>query len=130
MTPLLSATRAHAYPASVARSPLDSPELKRAARDSQNALRGVAHGLAWDKAELPGDSRLTEWMLWSMVHAYTILLIEDLIRRNDDGTPIFGMDGITPGFGEPTDALGTEPEPSTGAGSERRKSRIAGPDAR
>ena len=114
----------------MARTPLNAPELKRAAQDSQNALRGVAHGLAWDKAELPGDSRLTEWMLWSMVHAYTILLIEDLIRRNDDGTPIFCMDGITPGFGEPTDAFCTEAEPSTGAGSERRKSRIAGPDAR
>lgn len=92
----------------------------------------VHHDIIWiaTLSKIPGDSRLTEWMLWSMVHAYTILLIESLIRRNDDGTPIFGMDGITPGLGEPTDALGTEPAPSTGAGSERRKSLIAGPDAR
>ncbi len=77
----------------------DDPELKRAAWTSYEVLRGVAHGLDWDKAELPGSPWRTEWMLWSLVHGYAMLLIEGQIRRNDDGSPIFEMGGIMPGFG-------------------------------
>ena len=38
-------------------------------------------------------------LLWSMVHGYATLLIEQQIRRNEDGTPIFDMAELMPGFG-------------------------------
>lgn len=94
----------------------DDPELRRAARASYEVLRGVAHGLDWDKADAPGSPWRTEWMLWSMVHGYAMLLIEGRIRRNDDGTPIFDMDQIMPGFGYRPGAFDTVPEPFTGPG--------------
>jgi AcrR family transcriptional regulator len=95
----------------------DDPDLKRAAWASYEVLRGAAHGLDWDKADAPGSPWRTEWMLWSMVHGYAMLLIEGQIRRNEDGTPIFGMDGIMPGFGYRPEALNTAPEPFMGRDS-------------
>lgn len=92
----------------------DNPELKRAARGSYDVLRTVAHGLDWDKATAPGDPWRTEWMLWSMVHGYAMLLIERQIRRNDDGTPIFDMAGLMPDFGYRPDAADTIPPPFLG----------------
>ena len=93
------------------------PEMKAAAWDSYDVLRGVAHGLDWDKASAPGSPWRTEWMLWSMVHGYALLLIEGQIRRNDDGTPIFDMAGLIPDFGYAPDALETPPPRFTGPGS-------------
>lgn len=94
----------------------DDPALKRAARDSYDVLRGVAHGLDWDKADAPGSPWRTEWMLWSMVHGYAMLLIEGQIRRNDDGTPPFGMDGLMPDFAYRDADLHTMPPPFDGRG--------------
>jgi AcrR family transcriptional regulator len=92
----------------------DDTGLKRAAWSSYEVLRGVAHGLDWDKADAPGGPWRTEWMLWSMVHGYAMLLIEGQIRRNEDGTPPFDMDGIMPGFGYRPGAFDTAPEPFRG----------------
>ena len=92
----------------------DDPELKRAAWDSYSVLRGIAHGLDWDKADAEGAPWRTEWMLWSMVHGYAMLLIEGQIRRNDDGTPLFDMDGLMPAFGYRDDVLSNPPAPFRG----------------
>lgn len=95
----------------------DDPELRRAAWASYEVLRDVAHGLDWDKAEAPGGPWRTEWMLWSMVHGYAMLLIEGQITRNSDGTPLFDMHEIIPGFGYRPDALDTSPDPFMGRDS-------------
>jgi len=89
----------------------DNPDLKRAAWASYEVLRGVAHGLDWDKADAPGSPWRTEWMLWSMVHGYAMLLIEGQIRRNEHGTPIFDMDEIMPGFSFRFDTAGSAADP-------------------
>jgi AcrR family transcriptional regulator len=92
----------------------EDPDLKRAAWGSYEVLRGVAHGLDWDKAAAPGGPWRTEWMLWSMVHGYATLLIEGQIRRNPDGTPVFDMAGLIPDFDYLPGAADTAPPPFTG----------------
>lgn len=89
----------------------DDPDLKRAAWDSYEILRGVAHGLDWDKADAPGGPWRTEWMLWSMVHGYAMLLIEGQIRRGENGAPLIDAAGLMPDFAYRPDALKTAPEP-------------------
>lgn len=74
------------------------PELKSAASSSYAVLQGIAAGLDWDKADMPGQPWRTEWMLWSMVHGYSMLLTEGQIPRNEDGTPIFDMAELIPDF--------------------------------
>lgn len=96
---------------------VDDPDLKHAASQSYDVLRGVAHGLEWDKATAPGSPWRTEWMLWSMVHGYTMLLIEKQIQKNDDGSPVFDIEGIIPDFGYRPDAFETRPEPFLGHGT-------------
>ncbi len=78
---------------------VEDPDLKSAACGSYEVLRGIAHGLHWDKARERGHPCRTEWMLWSLVHGYATLLIEGQIRRNEDGSPIFDMAGLMPDFG-------------------------------
>ncbi len=92
----------------------NDPDLSRAAWGSYDVLRGVAHGLDWDKADAPGGPWRTEWMLWSMVHGYATLMVEGEIRRNEDGTPIFDMEGLMPDFGYREAELETMPPPFTG----------------
>ncbi|MCA3572998.1 MAG: WHG domain-containing protein [Aestuariivirga sp.] len=92
----------------------DDPELKHAARASYELLRGVAHGLDWDKAKAPGGPWRTEWMLWSMIHGYSILLIERQIHRKEDGTLVFDMTDLMPDFGYLPEAAETQPEPFDG----------------
>ena len=92
----------------------DDPDLKAAAWDGYAVLRGIAHGLDWDKADAPGGPWRTEWMLWSMVHGYAMLLIEGQIRRNDDGSPLFAMDEVMPAFGYRPEALATPPAAFSG----------------
>jgi AcrR family transcriptional regulator len=94
----------------------DDPDLKRASRDSYTVLRSVAHGLDWDKADAPGSPWRTEWMLWSLVHGYAMLLIEGQIPRDDDGTPLFDMDGLLPDFAYREAELETMPPPFEGRG--------------
>jgi AcrR family transcriptional regulator len=96
----------------------DDPELKRAAWGSYDVLRGVAHGLHWDKAAAPGGPWRTEWMLWSLVHGYAMLLIERQIRLNDDGTPIFAMADLMPDFTYAPGAADDPPAPFTGRDAE------------
>lgn len=79
-------------------------------------LRSVAHGLDWDKADAPGGPWRTEWMLWSMVHSYAMLLIEGEIRRNEDGSPVFCMDELMPSFSYRKEAFEEAPEPFIGLG--------------
>lgn len=97
---------------------IEDPDLKDAALGSYMVLRGVAHGLDWDKAREPGAPWRTEWMLWSMVHGYATLLIEGQIRRNPDGSPVFDMAGLIPDFGYLPEATGDTvpplPERKTG----------------
>lgn len=93
---------------------IEDPVLKRAAWCSYEVLRGVAHGLVWDKALDPGGPWRTEWMLWSMVHGYATLLIERQIRRNDDGSPIFDMIDLVPDFDYQSEATETAPAPYRG----------------
>ena len=95
---------------------VDDPALKHAASQSYDVLRGVAHGLEWDKATAPGSPWRTEWMLWSIVHGYTMLLIEQQIEKNDDGSPVFDIEGIIPDFGYRPDAFETRPKPFLGHG--------------
>lgn len=95
----------------------DDPSLKQAASASYEVLRGIAHGLDWDKADLPGSPWRTEWMLWSMVHGYAMLLIEGQIHREEDGTPFFDAAGLMPDFGYRESDLQTEPLPFKGTGS-------------
>ncbi|NKX44214.1 TetR/AcrR family transcriptional regulator [Roseicyclus persicicus] len=77
----------------------DDPELRRASRASYEVLRGIAHGLDWDKAGAPGAPWRTEWMLWSLVHGYAMLLIEGQIARAPDGGAPFPASGLMPDFG-------------------------------
>lgn len=90
------------------------PALKQAAWKSYDVLRGIAHGLDWDKADAPGGPWRTEWMLWSMVHGYATLLVEGEIVRNEDGTPMFDMEGLMPDFGYREEALKNMPPPFAG----------------
>ena len=76
----------------------DDPDLRRAAGESYEVLREIARGLDWDKADAPGAPTRTEWMIWSLVHGYAMLLIEGQVRCNPDGSPIFDMDGLMPDF--------------------------------
>jgi AcrR family transcriptional regulator len=87
-------------------------DLKAASWQSYEVLRGIAHGLDWDKADAPGAPWRTEWMLWSMVHGYATLLIEKQIRRNEDGSPVFEADALMPDFGYRADA-GEVPLPTS-----------------
>jgi AcrR family transcriptional regulator len=89
----------------------DDPDLQAAAWNSYEVLREAAHGLDWDKADAPGDPWRTEWMLWSMVHGYAMLLIEGQIRRDEDGTPLFTAEELMPAFGfrPEADAAGRMP---------------------
>lgn len=89
----------------------DDPLLKQATRGSYDVLRDIAHGLDWDKADAPGSPWRTEWMLWSMVHGYAILVIEGQIPRNEDGTLMFEMDELMPNFAYKPDAFNSRPEP-------------------
>jgi len=75
------------------------PDLKLAASSSYDVLRGIAQGLDWDKADAPGAPWRTEWMLWSMVHGYAMLMIEGQIPRADDGTAPFSAADLFPEFG-------------------------------
>lgn len=77
----------------------NDPDLKAAAGDSYSVLHGIAQGLDWDKADAPGGPWRTEWMLWSMVHGYATLLIENQIGRDDTGAPFFEMSDLMPDFG-------------------------------
>lgn len=95
----------------------DDPDLKTAAWGSYDVLRGVAHGLEWDKADAPGGPWRTEWMLWSMVHGYATLLVEGEIMRNDDGSLLFEMDGLMPDFGYRASELENMPAPFAGLGT-------------
>lgn len=79
----------------------DDRELKAAASASYDVLRGIAEGLDWDKADAPGAPWRTEWMLWSMVHGYAMLLIEGQIARAPDGGPPFAASEIMPDFDYP-----------------------------
>lgn len=92
----------------------EDPALKQAARASYSVLRDVAHGLDWDKADAPGGPWRTEWMLWSLVHGYAMLLIDGEISREEDGSPPFTMDQIMPGFAYRPDAGEERPEPFQG----------------
>ena len=87
----------------------DDPDLKRAGANSYEVLRGIAEGLDWDKAQEPGGPKRTEWMLWSMVHGYAMLLIERQIERTDDGSPIFDMADLMPAFDYAPDTARTSP---------------------
>jgi AcrR family transcriptional regulator len=95
----------------------DDPDLKRAAWDSYTVLRSIAHGLDWDKADAPGDPWRTEWMLWSLVHGYAMLLIERQIKCNEDGTPLFDAAALLPDFGYREEDLKTMPPAFQGRGS-------------
>jgi AcrR family transcriptional regulator len=92
----------------------NDPELKQAAWASYSVLRDVAHGLDWDKADAPGGPWRTEWMLWSLVHGYAMLLIDGEIRRQSDGSPPFTMDQIMPDFAYRPDVGEARPEPFQG----------------
>jgi AcrR family transcriptional regulator len=97
----------------------DDPELQAASWASYEVLRGIAQGLDWDKADAPGAPWRTEWMLWSMVHGYAMLLIEGQIARAEDGGPPFAASDLLPGFGYREGATAPEPDPlrsSSGAG--------------
>ncbi|MDG3042071.1 TetR/AcrR family transcriptional regulator [Roseicyclus marinus] len=77
----------------------DDPALRAAASGSYEVLRGIAAGLDWDKADAPGAPQRTEWMLWSIVHGYAMLLIEGQIPRAPDGSAPFPASGVVPDFG-------------------------------
>lgn len=77
----------------------DDPDLKAASWASYEVLRGIAEGLDWDKADAPGAPWRTEWMLWSMVHGYSMLLIEGQIARAPDGGAPFDASQLMPDFG-------------------------------
>ncbi len=94
----------------------ENPDLQRAAWGSYDVLRDIAHGLDWDKADAPGGPWRTEWMLWSTVHGYAMLLIEGEVNRNEDGTPIFEAAELMPAFGYRPDAFEDRPEPFEGQG--------------
>ena len=91
------------------------PDYKDAMAESYDVLRGIARRLDWDKADAPGAPHRTEWMLWSMVHGYAMLLIEGQIPKGPDGAPIFDMEGLLPDFGYRTEASGGGMAPQTGA---------------
>ena len=102
---------------------VEDPDFRRASRASYEVLQGIAHGLDWDKADAPGGERRSEWMLWSMVHGYAMLLIEGQIPRGEDGRPRFDMVGLLPDFGYRTDMLDTAPDPFRGCASATDSSR-------
>ncbi len=97
----------------------NDPQMKKAAWNSYDVLRGIAYGLDWDKADLPGSPWRTEWMLWSMVHGYAMLVIEGQIGRNDDGTPMFDTSELMPDFAYRPDVSKARPEPFKGRESAR-----------
>ena len=92
----------------------EDPALKQAGWASYSVLRDVAHGLDWDKAKAPGGPWRTEWMLWSLVHGYAMLLIDGEIRRDDDGSLPFQMDELMPDFDYRADVGENRPAPFQG----------------
>lgn len=100
----------------------NDPELLTASWSSYEVLRGVSHGLDWDKAEAPGAPWRTEWMLWSMVHGYAMLLIEGQIPMEDDGSMPFAATDLLPDFGyrEEVLAAGEDALTSSYGGDPRR----------
>ncbi len=92
----------------------EDPALKHAGWASYDVLRNVAHGLDWDKADAPGGPWRTEWMLWSLVHGYAMLLVDGEIRRDKNGSPPFNMDEIMPAFRYRPNMGAEGPEPFRG----------------
>ena len=89
----------------------DDPELMIASWSSYEVLRGIAHGLDWDKADAPGAPWRTEWMLWSMVHGYAMLLIEGQIPLEEDGSMPFAASDLLPDFGYREEVLAAGVDP-------------------
>ncbi len=77
-----------------ARTDAEDPDLKEAAERSYGMLRQIASRLDGQTASAPDASRRTEWMLWSLVHGYAMLLIEGELDRQDDGSPIFSIQDL------------------------------------
>jgi len=90
-----------------------NPDLQTAASASYDVLRGIAQGLDWDKADAPGAPWRTEWMLWSMVHGYAMLVIEGQIPLGEDGMPPFPASGVMPDFGYRSGQAGHSPDSNT-----------------
>ena len=89
------------------------PGFRQASAASYEVLHGIAHGLDWDKSGAVGNPSRTEWMLWSMVHGYAMLMIEGQIPTAPDGAPMFDIAGLLPDFGYRPDppALGPADSP-------------------
>ncbi|MGV6811276.1 MAG: TetR/AcrR family transcriptional regulator [Brevirhabdus sp.] len=74
----------------------DDEDLKREASESYQVLIRISDGLQWDKAGAQGAQRKTESMLWSFVHGYTMLRIENQLMLDEIGDDITD---ILPDFG-------------------------------
>jgi AcrR family transcriptional regulator len=100
----------------------NDPEFLMSSWGSYEVLRGISHGLDWDKADDPGAPWRTEWMLWSMVHGYAMLLIEGQIPFDDDGSLPFAASDLMPEFDYREEVLATADDPlrSSYGGDPRR----------
>lgn len=74
----------------------DDEALKREASESYRVLMRISDGLQWDKAGTPGAQRKTETMIWSFVHGYTMLRIDDQLMLGEVGGDITD---VMPDFG-------------------------------
>ena len=77
-------------------------ELIAAGKDSYSVLKGIAHGLDWNKSGPERSEDMeelrTELMLWVFVHGYASLLNEGRIPRMPNGEPIFDVLDVIPRF--------------------------------
>ncbi len=69
----------------------EDPDLKNASHLSYQVLQKIASDLGRHDDEASNGTRRTEWMLWSLVHGYAMLLIEGELERNEDGSPVLGI---------------------------------------
>ncbi len=78
------------------------PDMQAAGGQSYAVLAGIAKGLDWDKAGLPGADVRAERMLWSLVHGFAQLTNAGLFgaphRGDGPPEPDFGIGDIMPAF--------------------------------
>lgn len=75
------------------------PALRAAGAESYSILADIAQGLTWDKGRGADAQTKTEVMLWSFVHGYAKLLLSNQLPADADGSPLFTVNQIIPGFG-------------------------------
>ncbi len=72
--------------------------LQTASQASFAVLEDIADGLIWDKGRGADAGTKTQVMLWSFVHGYAKLMLSGQLPCGPDGSLLFSVNQIIPGF--------------------------------